>query len=345
MAMFTRTLLRSSFAQPVRLFSSEITRTGTRSVLIQRTIKSGPINPTKVRDQFQSFGDIVKIWSGRNNRTSIAFSSEQAQKLLDTAVDGKVTTESGDTYYIRAWEPELEPPTASTYLEVRTFEPNVKEADIQKAFSTFGPLEKVVLELECPAIGEMTYTAHFIVQFTNVDDAVKANSTLVSSSNGVVLPTKMVPSTSFRPSPLLQFLVERPVSKIRSGYNSHLFVNDLARAANVPREDLEHCVLRKLTFYQLGLACLVVKTKSIEAAQRIKAVQSADIHNILFSVKYYYGDDLPKKKETETETKKTNQSSKKKKQTKMKTMKTETNRAAAEMKGGDESNQPINSTL
>ncbi|KAJ7581621.1 hypothetical protein C8J56DRAFT_895221 [Mycena floridula] len=123
--------------------------------------KNSSVDPTTVRDHFQHFGEISRIWNAFKG-ISIKFASpERAQKLLDTSTDGEVTTESGETYRIKSWVPKPDPP-ASTHLLVMPYKPNVKEADIQNAFSKFGPIKKVILEEERPAIGEKTFTKRAI---------------------------------------------------------------------------------------------------------------------------------------------------------------------------------------
>ncbi|KAJ7587991.1 hypothetical protein C8J56DRAFT_940669 [Mycena floridula] len=306
---YARRVLRPSFAQHVRSFSSPISQTGSASIFLHTGGSRDFIDPTTVRDQFKSFGDIVNIWSARSNGTSVTFASpEQAQKLLDTATDGQVTTESGKIYRIKPTSSSVPPNPASKSLQVMTFEQNVKEADVQEAFSTFGAVEKVNLERECPAMGKLAYSAHFVVQFTNINDAVKAHSTLVSLSTGALLQTKYAPINSPDPTTVLQFLLERPWGRIQPDYNSKLFVEDLARLADVPREDLNYVVDRRIS--ASGLMKLFLQTKTVEAAQKIMAIQSAEIPNAEFFVKYHPGDKLPllkkrkssKAKATEMET-------------------------------------------
>ncbi|KAJ7581605.1 hypothetical protein C8J56DRAFT_957826 [Mycena floridula] len=291
---YARTVLRSSFVQHVRLFSSPIPQAGSSIVLFRKLTGRSFIDPAGLRDYAQRFGDISKIWSGFFNGSTITFASpEQAQKLLDTATHGTVTTESGESYRVKSLVP-FPPPSPSPYLRVLTFNQSVKQADIQDALSNFGTIESVSLEQERPAIGEMPYTVEFVVHFTNAEDAVKANSTFVSLSNGAILQTDLVATRASEPSLILQFLIEGPGwNKIQPGYNSGAFAADLSRLANVPRDDLRYQVDSR---FGAGLIEVLVKTKDIEAAQKIKAIQSGDIPNATFVVRYFRANDFPQKR-------------------------------------------------
>ncbi|KAJ7581750.1 hypothetical protein C8J56DRAFT_251049 [Mycena floridula] len=281
---YARTGLRSGWAQHVRLFSSPIPQASSNTVLVKKqTVGHRVIDPTTVRDHFQHFGDISRIWSVLSvDGAFLRFASlEQAQKLLDLTTDGELTTESGETYQITPADPFVEPP-ASRHMLVITSEQNTKDADIQNTFSAFGPIEKVTLDQECPAIGRLPYTTRYMVDFTNMEDAIKASSTLVSLPNGAVLQTRMIPLPNpSGPTKVLQVLVEQPQEKIRPYIHFKKFVEDLARAANVPRDELRW----KIHKFGAGIIELILETGTVEDAQKIKAIQPTDIPNVSFLVR------------------------------------------------------------
>ncbi|KAJ7581608.1 hypothetical protein C8J56DRAFT_957835 [Mycena floridula] len=287
-----RTLLRSSWAQHARLLSTTVPQAGSSKVAVQKQTGKTFIDPTTVRNHFQRFGEISRIWSGSTDSTITFASPEQAQNLLDTATDGQVTTESGETYYIKPLAQNPAPPP-STYLQVTTFDQNTKDTDIQAAFSNFGSIESVTLLHERPAIGEMLYSAQFIVHFTNIKDADKAGSTLVSLPNGALLQTSVASKEYLDPTAVLQFLVEKPWNKMQPNYTAELFVNDLSRLANIPREDLDHRIVRGAG---LGLITMLLKTKTVEDAQKVKAIRSDGGLPVTFAVEGYRSNDLPPKK-------------------------------------------------
>ncbi|KAJ7596120.1 hypothetical protein C8J56DRAFT_924107 [Mycena floridula] len=297
---YTRTVLRANWAQHARSFSSAIPQS-CLSFAVRRQIGKAFLDPTTVRNHFQGFEGISRIRSGLFGGATITFvSPEQAKKLQDTVTEGEVRTESGEIYCIKALNStSTEPP--STYLNVKVFQRNVEDAAIRDAFSVYGLIVSLTKEQECHAMGHLPYSAQFIVQFTNIEDAIKANSNLVSLPNGGLLQTKMVSKESLNPGTVLQFVVERPWSKIQPGYSCELFVKDLSRISDIPLEDLDY---RYNNRYCRGLMEVLLKTKTITAAQKIKAVQSAQIHNATFSVKHYHADflsvaadDLPAPKE------------------------------------------------
>ncbi|KAJ7581617.1 hypothetical protein C8J56DRAFT_1029208 [Mycena floridula] len=287
---YARTVLRSSWAQRVRVFSSPIPQAGTCVILVRK--KAGAdefIDPTTVHDQFETFGRILKIRT-QFNGTAITFSSpEQAQKLLDTAEE--VTTKSGETYHIETLVPPP-PPPPSTHLLVTTFQQNVKDTDIQNAFSKFGPIKNVTLNQERPTIGKMDYALEHIVQFSNLEDAVRANSTLVSLPNGVVVETRMIPKSFSEPTRVLSYFVEIPWNKIRPDYDSQKFVGDLSRLTNVPRRTLEYTVNYN---HGNGLRRMWLKAKTIEDARKIKAIPSA-LLPVTFIVNFWPDHHLPRRK-------------------------------------------------
>ncbi|KAJ7596103.1 hypothetical protein C8J56DRAFT_1043199 [Mycena floridula] len=231
----------------------------------------GYIDPNTIRDQFQNFGRIVKINSGQYHGSAVTFfSPEDAKKLLDTATaDGEVTT-AGQIFRVRPLT--LQPQPLSTALVVTVFK-KVQDTDIHKAFSTFGSIKKVSKWKESLAVVKLSYMAHFNVQFDNIEDAVKANWTLVSL-DGTLMQTRMGLSTERKPNRVLLFAIEPPWDHIQPDYTHERFVGDLSRRANVPLEELEY--MRKFD-----------PNTSIEAAQKIKAIPSSEMHNAKFSVRFY----------------------------------------------------------
>ncbi|KAJ7581634.1 hypothetical protein C8J56DRAFT_957881 [Mycena floridula] len=276
---YARTVLRSSWAQHVRSLSTAIPKASSSTVLVKKQTGRGILDPTTIRDHFQHFGEISRIWSSYLTGSVITFAStEQAQNLLDSTTAGELTTVSGEIYRITPSEPIQSP--ASQHMLVMTFEPNVNAADIQKAFSKFGPVKKVTMEQERLATGELPYTAEFIVHFKSIEDAVKASSTLVSLPNGAVLQGKTITPQSVEAPTVLQYLLEMPWDKIRPGYNDKKFVKHLARAAEIDRQHLRWQVSMDS---DAGLAEVLLKTKTAEEAKKIKAIPR--IHNTRLVVK------------------------------------------------------------
>ncbi|KAJ7596112.1 hypothetical protein C8J56DRAFT_924073 [Mycena floridula] len=278
---YARTLLRSSWAQHARSFSSPIPDHSS-SIFVYKQSGRGFIDPNTIQDHFQSFGRILKINSGQYLGTALTFASPQnVQKLLASATsDGEVTA-GGQIYRIKMMTLSSERP--STYINVAVFKKNVQDTDIHNAFSTFGPIKKVFKWKESPAVGTLSYMAQFVIQFENTDDAVNANWTLVTL-NGAVLQTRMGLPKEEIPNKVLRFLIEPPWNRVQPDYSREAFVEDLSRRANVPLEELD-CLFS----YDLKRRVnkLLLRTKSIEAAEKIKAIPSSEIPNVTFSVRYY----------------------------------------------------------
>ncbi|KAJ7581615.1 hypothetical protein C8J56DRAFT_1100936 [Mycena floridula] len=216
----------------------------------------------------------------------------EPDKLLDdfqilAPLQGSTPTESGQIYRVRFDSTEVAPrnPTRpSRYVQVTTFDQNAQNADIRNAFSPFGHIVAVTAEEENPAIGQIRYNAIFMVQFENIEDAVKADSTVVSLSNGGLLQTRMIIPRRQNSFNMLQFFVEHPWSK---GYSPRrLFVEDLSYISNVPLNDLEYRANPKS-----GVTEIMVQTKNFEDAKKIMAFYR--LSNTKFTLRYSHRSTLP----------------------------------------------------
>ncbi|KAJ7596119.1 hypothetical protein C8J56DRAFT_1022513 [Mycena floridula] len=239
------------------------------------------MNPTRILDHVQNFGRILKINTGQYYGSTIIFASpEDAKQLLDTATSGEITI-GGRVCRIKPQS--VRPELPSSHLSVSVHKRTVRDTDIHNAFSKFGPIKNVSKPKEFPGMGGLSYMVQFIVEFENAEDAVKANWTLVWVDGGLLQTRLGLPREEILHQKLI-FAIQPPWNSIRPGYHREMFVEDLARRANIPMDELAY----KFDFDDdRGLNTLMLTTKNIEAAQKIKAIPSSEMHNAKFSVRYY----------------------------------------------------------